>query len=296
MKFFIATILSAVLLFSLAACQSSSEGTTKQNQTQSETPSKKSDNTTTKTEQSSEDSTQSQSKQTTQASNTNTNGNQQSEEFYYGQWQIKKVIAYGPAGTYSTDDINALIEKQVTFSKESATCFGEKIEDMNNVATNPVYKKRVIAKAAFPSEYRVTFEQLGITGDTVTELDATDANGICTVTFITPDKNKLILFGGGTFFEMNKHSTPSSENQAAIEENNRNKAISLVKDYLRAKDDLVEDQNHFVQFEETYNRYYIVRYSTLVSGHTSTNGRYAVDLAKGKVIDLTDADFSVLNK
>ncbi|WP_462410524.1 LptM family lipoprotein [Neobacillus sp. Marseille-QA0830] len=302
MKTFISTILSGVLLFTLSACGTSSEGKATQNQSQPETSSKAENSST--SNHTSENPTQSKPTiQNTQASSAYTSGsneNNQSEEFFYGQWQIKKVIAFGPAGTYSTDDVNALTGKPLSFSKESATCFGDKIEDMNNVAANPVYKKRVIAKSAFPSEYRVTFDQLGIAGDSVTELDATDTNGICTVTFITPVKNKLILYGGGTFFEMVKNNDTSSdgdaENQAAIEEANQNKAVSLVKEYLRGKNELVEDKNHFVQFEETYNDYYIIRYSTLVSGHSSTNGRYGVDIDKGKVTDITDAtDLTFLN-
>ncbi|MBM7682823.1 hypothetical protein JOD43_003002 [Pullulanibacillus pueri] len=318
MKLFSFFILSAVLLFSLSACDSSSEKSATKSQVQPEpssetkksvsnessgaAPSPKSDSPT-NTKRSSENSTP--SPQETQSSSTETkraSKNNESGEFFYGEWQIKKVIAYGAAGSYSSEDIDTLTGQHLTFSKDYATCFADKIEDMDKTITHPVYKKRVIAKDAFPANYRVTLDQLGINRDSVTELDATESNGNCTVTFITPDSHKLILFGGGTFFELDKVSNENNpttsdedtQNQAAIEEDHQNKAVSLVKDYLRHKNELEEDENHFVQFEETYNAYYIVRYSTLSSGHSSTNGRYAVDINKGKVIDIsdtTDLDF-----
>ncbi|MGN8842560.1 hypothetical protein ACTNDN_07040 [Niallia sp. HCP3S3_B10] len=65
------------------------------------------------------------------------------------------------------------------------------------------------------------------------------------------------------------------------------KAISLVKDYLRDKGALIEDENNFVGYDGEINSYIIVRYSTLVSGHTSTNGRYAVNLHSGELVDVT---------
>ncbi len=96
----------------------------------------------------------------------------------------------------------------------------------------------------------------------------------------------------------NNQSDPQdAKKQLSSGENNQNKAVSLVKDYLRNQNDLVEDKNHFVEFEEVRNKYYIVRYSTLVSGHSSTNGRYAVDINNGKVIEITAAtDLDALNE
>ncbi|MEQ2527767.1 hypothetical protein WMO40_13745 [Bacillaceae bacterium CLA-AA-H227] len=292
MKIFISIILSAVLLLAMSACESSSEEAAKQSQSQPETSSKKDSGS-----KSDESSTSNTAKNTINGSNSahssgstdsaKTNSSNEKEEVFYGQWQINKVIAYGPAGTYSSDDVKNLIGKQLTFSKDSATSFGDKIEDMDESVSEPIYKKTEVAKNEFTSNYRVTFEQLGIDGDTVTEVDATSTQGIGTVIFIT-DKNKLILFGGGTFFELAKSDEPA-QNQLTSDEINQNEAVSLVEDYLSNKNELVQDENHFVQFEEMYHDYYMVRYSTLVSGHSSTNGRYAVDIKNGNVIEITDA-------
>lgn len=63
------------------------------------------------------------------------------------------------------------------------------------------------------------------------------------------------------------------------------KAISLVSDYLRNRypNDVIEDKNHFLEYDGEIRGYIIVRWSTLVTDHTSTNGRYAVDINSSKI-------------
>lgn len=202
-RVFIVASLLAVLLVGTSACENSSEGSSSQNQSQPNTVNHS--NNRSKTNKSSTSSTQSPS--TNVDSSDKNNGN---EEAFYGQWQIKKVIAFGPAGTYSSDDIKTLTGKQLTFSKESATCFGDQMNSLNNTTNNPVYKKTVISKSDFPSNYRVTFDKLGIKGASITEVDATGTKGICSVFFITQDNNKLILFGGGVFFELDRISNQNN--------------------------------------------------------------------------------------
>jgi hypothetical protein len=145
------------------------------------------------------------------------------EEPYLGQWQIKKELAFAPASTYSNDDIKAMIGKKLTFSKESATCFGDNIEYLNNTAVNPTYKKTVISKTDFQTNNRVTFERLGITGDSITQIDAADAEGNGS-TFFIKDNNTLILSGGGVYFELTRIQVLSNssvlEGYKAVLENN----------------------------------------------------------------------------
>jgi hypothetical protein len=94
------------------------------------------------------------------------------------------------------------------------------------------------------------------------------------------------------------HSSTPSE-APAIQDTatakDQEKAVSLVKEYLRDRNELIEDEDHFVQYDGTIKNYIIVRYSTLVSGHSSTNGRYAVNLNADEVKDITAAaDFNDL--
>ncbi len=72
-------------------------------------------------------------------------------------------------------------------------------------------------------------------------------------------------------------------------EKDQKKAISLVRDFMsNTYDDFVEDENNFLAYDGEIKGHVIIRYATLFSGHTSTNGRYAVDLQSGKIKGLSD--------
>lgn len=212
----IVTILSTVLLFSLSACGSSegsSGGSTSQTQSQI-------DKTTKNTEKDSTSNHSTSSSTPSPSKNTNSSNEiQSSQETFYGQWQIITSAASNPNGeTYSTDDWNNLKGKKLTFSKDSATCFGDKIEDMNNTVSNPVYKKTVLSDQDFQTQFRVPLNKLpGIQGDSITEVDVTGTNGICNVFFTTQYNNMLILYGGGEFFVLEPPNLTPSDVQAVNE-------------------------------------------------------------------------------
>lgn len=124
----------------------------------------------------------------------------QNKEVFYGNWVIKQVLAYG-LGTYSTEDTKQLLGKSLLFSEDKANNFGDQASDITKVATNPVYKKNVISKIDFLTNYRMTFEKLGIKADSITEITVSDSKGIVCV-FLVKDDNTLILIGGGTYFEL----------------------------------------------------------------------------------------------
>lgn len=154
----------------------------------------------------SNDSKTEQIQQTVQVPRTNSSTNKNTvEETFYGQWQIKKVLASAPVSTYSNDDIKTIVGKKLVFSKESANCFGDTTDALNNTAVNPTYKKTVISKNDFETNNRVTFDKLGIKGDNITEIDVADTKGNgCT--FFIKDNNTLILFGGGEYFKLSRIS------------------------------------------------------------------------------------------
>lgn len=128
------------------------------------------------------------------------------EKAYYGQWQIEKELSYAPASTYSYDDIRAIIGKRFMFSKDGATCFGDKVEYLSNTAINPFYKETVISKRDFEESNKVTFDKLGIKGDSIIQVDVFDANDNgCT--FFIKDDDTLILSGGGAYFELSRIDT-----------------------------------------------------------------------------------------
>lgn len=124
-------------------------------------------------------------------------------EIFYGNWVIKNVVAYGKVGTYSSEDAEKLLNKTLSFSVDKASCFGEQIEDINNIAINPVYTKTILSKSDFESGHKITLKQLGINSDPITRVHVEDSKGNgCN--FYIKDDNTLILSAGGTYFELDK--------------------------------------------------------------------------------------------
>jgi bla regulator protein BlaR1 len=123
------------------------------------------------------------------------------EEVFYGDWVINSVLAYGSAGTYSSEVAESLVGKSLSFSADKATCFGDEPSYLEKVAKNPVYMATDISSSDFVSNYRMTFDKLGLKGDSVTEITAVDSerNGC---TFFIKDNDTLIIYGGGTYFEL----------------------------------------------------------------------------------------------
>lgn len=123
------------------------------------------------------------------------------QEEFYGDWVINSVLAYGSAGTYSSEVAESLVGKSLSFSADKATCFGDEPSYLEKVAKNPVYMATDITSSDFVSNYRMTFDKLGLEGDSVTEITAVDSerNGC---TFFIKDNDTLIVYGGGTYFEL----------------------------------------------------------------------------------------------
>lgn len=52
----------------------------------------------------------------------------------------------------------------------------------------------------------MTFDKLGIMADSISEITVSDSNGNgCT--FLVKDNNTLIMYGGGTYFELIKKTS-----------------------------------------------------------------------------------------
>lgn len=129
-----------------------------------------------------------------------------SEEVFYGQWVIKQVLAYGSAGTYSSEDATSLLDQSVNFSTDEASGFGDQLSDISKVITNPVYKKSTISESDFITNYRMTFDMLGIESDDISEIFVSDSEGNGFILFIKDD-NTLIIYGGDTYFELVRKTT-----------------------------------------------------------------------------------------
>ncbi|MBY6780422.1 hypothetical protein FDB15_16625 [Clostridium botulinum] len=128
----------------------------------------------------------------------------QNEESFYRQWVIEKAVGYSKVGTYSDDDIKKIVGKKLSFSKEQSSCFGDDASYLNDTVKNPTYKKSVITSDEFLSTWLVPLSTLSINSDTVTEIEVNDSKNLPACTFFIKDNDTLILYGGGTFFELRK--------------------------------------------------------------------------------------------
>lgn len=120
-------------------------------------------------------------------------------ETYYGEWIINQVQAYG-VGTYSSEDAESLLGKSLTFTANKASYFGDKLSDIVKVATNPIYTETIIPESDFVEKHRIPFDLLGLKAP-ITEINVSDSKGHVS-TFFIKDDHTLIIFGGGTYFEL----------------------------------------------------------------------------------------------
>ncbi len=125
----------------------------------------------------------------------------ESKEVFYGEWVIQKVLAYGSAGTYSTESAESLLGKNLIFSEDKASNFGDEPSAISKIATNPIYKKTLVSKDEFITNYRMSLDKLGISSDSASEITVSDSKGTVS-TFFIKDDNTLIIYGGGTYFEL----------------------------------------------------------------------------------------------
>ena len=126
---------------------------------------------------------------------------QEATSSYYGDYKISKVLAYGQSGTYSKEDAEDLIGKEMSFTADSATGFGDQASYLDTVIKKPAYSATDYTSADFIGYYRMSFDLLGLSQDKVTEIAYKDSKGNGG-TFLIKDEDTLIVVGGGTYFEL----------------------------------------------------------------------------------------------
>lgn len=129
---------------------------------------------------------------------------EKNEEAFYGQWLIEKTIAFSRVGTYGEEDIKEILGKTLSFSKEESSCFGDDISYLSDTIKNPIYVESTMTTEEFTADFEISLKTIGIEANTVTEIKINDANNSLVCTFFIKDDNSLILFGGGTFFELSR--------------------------------------------------------------------------------------------
>lgn len=210
-KRIISALLICVASFMLLGCEAKDSNTKEKADNQTETSNNKAqENETTKdesTKKNDNDKTKSEDIISKDKNNDNTKNSsgEKSAEKFYGTWTISKDLTTSKQiTTYSSDDIKSIIGQKLIFSKEKATAFGESTDTLKQTIESPVYKKNVISKAKFEEEWKITFKDLGIQGDSITEVNVSNSKGENTCDFLIVDDNTLILSGGGVFLQLKK--------------------------------------------------------------------------------------------
>ncbi|MEL7563956.1 MAG: hypothetical protein AAGU27_03640 [Dehalobacterium sp.] len=128
------------------------------------------------------------------------NSNSKEQKAYYCEWSIAKVLTYGTAGTYSKEDAEKLVGKNLSFSVDEAKIFTDQPSDTATVIKKPNYEEVTISRSDFLTNFGMSFDKLGIDTDSVTELiiSGLDASAI----LLIKDSDSMILVAGGTCFEL----------------------------------------------------------------------------------------------
>jgi hypothetical protein len=120
---------------------------------------------------------------------------------YYGKWKVNKAYKTGTISTLSLDDINKVIGKVIIYSPDSAIFENDK-------CNKPFYKEMIYSQEKFESESKTNFDDLDIMAETVTGVEIYTDEKYKNIwdnmadSFFVKDKNTLILFYEGTYFEL----------------------------------------------------------------------------------------------
>lgn len=124
-------------------------------------------------------------------------------EAFYGRWVIKGKITSGPVSAYSEAEAQSLVGKEIVFSANSVG-----FDHVNK--SKPFYEQIILSENEFQEKYLISSRRLGIRNTPIIEIDvyvdssrASLWDSVGNVFFIK-NKNSLILFSGGVFFELSK--------------------------------------------------------------------------------------------
>jgi hypothetical protein len=121
--------------------------------------------------------------------------NGQTEEVFYGKWEITKLLAWPPITDKTKEEDNLLLGTIISYSSDEA-------RSGNNNLDNPFYKSSLLSKGDFEIGYRISFDKLCINDESITKVMVyqDDNNEIrwndLGHVFFIKDKDTLILWDG----------------------------------------------------------------------------------------------------
>ncbi len=133
----------------------------------------------------------------------NNNNQNQTNKVWYGDWEIKKEAASGRVSEYGDDDVKRLIGKKIHYAADS-------VDFDTTELKSPYYYTTTISDKDFFSLNYVSFDMLGITSPTITEVQIYTDNELKNSWYCTGDEffiknnNTLIMYDGGVYFELDR--------------------------------------------------------------------------------------------
>jgi hypothetical protein len=122
-------------------------------------------------------------------------------KFYYGTWIIKKYMPTTNVSSLSEKNINDYIGQKIVVDENQ-------IVTNKGTIKNPIFEEKTLTDTDFFNDCRVKFSNLGIIGDTVTQVKVSNyknetGDGIGSELIFTKN-NKTYTNIGGCFFELGK--------------------------------------------------------------------------------------------
>ncbi len=128
-----------------------------------------------------------------------------SEPSYYGVWSVDSVLQDAPLGDFEKADLEKIQNTRLTFSAKEANCFGDQLDSLGQIVSDPEYVAIDIPKESFEQLTGTTFDSLGVKGSTIPQIsvinDPSYNNGI--VFYVVNDET-LLANSLGTFFVLKK--------------------------------------------------------------------------------------------
>ncbi len=132
-------------------------------------------------------------------------GGNESATAYLGDWNIAGLVENAPMGDMADGDLDTILSSRLSFSKESASCFGDSMDTLGTSVENPEYISQDIPKEVFEQMTGVTFEQLGRTGDSISQVAVVqDPERNTGIVFYVVNKDTLLANSVGTFFQLTR--------------------------------------------------------------------------------------------
>lgn len=126
------------------------------------------------------------------------------QERFFGAWVVSKFINTGTPSQLGEEEVNNIIGKHITYSKEQAKFEGNECE-------TPFYKEQVISDGDITYMFKTTYRGMGIESqnppamiEVYRDKSFNDLWGSFGDTFFIKDSDTLVVPFAGSFFELKR--------------------------------------------------------------------------------------------